>query len=148
MPESSQQVCCSSFLEGDVQEEWLEFVKPNSIDSLCGTWEVIPTRSDSCDKIMAELGIGVVKRYALKNYKSQVEIELVAEETIQIITKLPLGVKKQGRIKIDGTTLEQFVRVKLLKTRFYLIRTWIPELLGQTFASSWMAVFVRRESLS
>lgn len=101
------------YTEGDIPTEWNELIVAHQLESLEGSWEILPERSDPCDEIMAALGIGAIKRSIMRNYKTHVDICIIQEaETrpkVNIVTSLPMGVKKQGTVFTDGAAFKQSV---------------------------------------
>lgn len=100
--------------DGDIPLEWASSIQNNAIDELEGVWEILVDRSDPCDQIMAALGINLIKRSALRSYRSRVEVTVLPQSNgdlpkIHIVTNLPLGFKKEGVVPSDGSMFDQHV---------------------------------------
>lgn len=101
------------YADGEIPVDWVPAIELQGLELLEGLWEVIPERSDPCDEIMSALGIGALKRTALRNYRTRVEIKIVKDESgnlkIHILTNLPMGFKKEGTVYTDGRSFDQAV---------------------------------------
>lgn len=112
MPDQTYPVECLSLYEpGDFPDGWQKLVMDGRLEDLEGVWEILPDRSDTCDEIMAAMGIGSIKRGLLRRFKTRILIRLLKGSggavKVHITTCLPMGVKKEGVVDIDGGSIEQ-----------------------------------------
>lgn len=94
----------SEFREAEFKEEYLAYVCEDSSE-LCGVWELLRERSESADEILKALGISLVKRKAVQNFKTRVEIKPVnsvkGRAAVKMVTHFPFQYKKEGEVLLD-----------------------------------------------
>lgn len=93
------------YAAGDFPAEWMTHMLRDP-KALHGSWEIIPSRSESIDALMSALGFGILKRSAVRNYKSRIDV-CCNKESVSICTHLPMGMKKEGNIPLNVESFDQ-----------------------------------------
>jgi len=90
----------SEFEAGEFDPKLLPSVL-QSIDKLFGMWDLIKERSDSTDSLMKAIGIGMLKRMAVNNSTTSVELKPITtvngRRSIFMTSFLPMNNKKRRR---------------------------------------------------
>eukprot|EP00922_Rhytidocystis_sp_ex-Travisia-forbesii_P054598 GHVS01080906.1.p1 GENE.GHVS01080906.1~~GHVS01080906.1.p1 ORF type:complete len:659 (+),score=118.53 GHVS01080906.1:480-2456(+) len=101
----------TDFGQGDISEDLWEqcLTDPTQMQ---GSWQVQLNRSDSISPILAELGLGRMKRTIVAAYPSIVKMNVLSHDPahqpkIHIVTQLPMGITKQATIEFNGQSVTQ-----------------------------------------
>jgi len=99
----------SDFADGEFDPSILPLVL-ESIDSVFGMWELLKERSESADAIMKALGVGMMKRMAINNCSTSVELKPIAcvkgRPSVYMTSFLPLNNKKEGDVFVDNVPFD------------------------------------------